>query len=313
MTVKYNMIASLKRQVSKITFGCWELGGGAWEKESDEANLKVIEEALKLGINSFDTAEGYGNGHSEEVVGLALEKRRQDVVIASKVSPSHLRASDVRQSIENSLKRLRTEYLDIYYVHWPNADIPVHETMVEFRRLREEGLIRAVAVSNFSRAQLEEAEEVTKVDFIQNEYSLLHRSLEDEVIPYCIEHDIAIMTYSSIAKGILTGVYHLGDTPRKLADDDFRKTRRLFLPHHLEKETELVHAVKEVAEAHNVMPSEIAISWLLHQTGVTSAIVGTQNAEHLKQNVRAVDIELTEAQIHRLDEVSRRTLTAIDG
>lgn len=311
--MKYSRVAALNADVSQITFGCWELGGGQWEKETDETNLKAIEEALKLGINAFDTAEGYGQGHSEEIVGQALEHHRKDVVIATKVSPNHLRTADIRRSIEASLQRLRTDYVDIYYIHWPTQEIPLHETMAEFRRLQEEGLIRAIAVSNFSRAQMEEAEQVANIDVIQPEYSLLYRSIEHDVVPYCVERDIAIMTYSSIAKGILTGVFHLGDSPRELKEGDFRQGRRLFLPDHLEKATELVHAVKDVADAHDVTPTEIAIAWLLQQAGVTSAIVGTQNIHHLKQNVKAVDVTLTDDELRQLDEISRRTLIAIDG
>lgn len=297
--------------VSKITFGCWELGGGQWEKQSDETNTQAIQTAFEMGIHTFDTAEGYGKGHSEEVVGLALEGKRKECVIATKVSPDHLRPDDVRRSVENSLKRLRTDYIDIYYAHWPNKDIPIVDTMKAFRQLKEEGIIRAVAVSNFSREQIEEAMTVTYVDAIQPEYSLLHRGIEKDVLPYCVEHSIGVMSYSSIAKGILTGSFHNGKA--RIKDDDFRSERRLFLPDHLEKETELVHLVESIAEKHNVQAAEIAIAWLLHQKGVTSAIVGTQNLEHLKQNAKAVDVQLTTDDIAKLNEVSRKTLVAIDG
>lgn len=254
---------------------------------------------------------GYGQGHSEEIVGIALEGKRKDVVIATKVSPNHLRKDDIQRSVEQSLRRLRTDYIDIYYVHWPNQEIPLEETMDTFRKLREEGIIKAVAVSNFSREQLEQAMSVTYVDAIQPEYSLLDRRIEKAVLPYCADHDIAVLTYSSVAKGILTGAYHFGG--KKLKDDDFRQGRRLFLPDHLEKETELVKLVKDIADAHGVTPSEIAIAWLLHQEGVTSAIVGTQNADHLKANVRAVEVALTDDQLAQLSQTSERVIAAIDG
>ncbi|WP_067620965.1 aldo/keto reductase [Alicyclobacillus acidiphilus] len=309
--MKYRNLKQSGLKVSEITFGCWELGGGQWEKESDETNIEAIQTAFELGINSFDTAEGYGQGHSEEIVGIALEGKRKDVVIATKVSPNHLRKDDIQRSVEQSLRRLRTDYIDIYYVHWPNQEIPLEETMDTFRKLREEGIIKAVAVSNFSREQLEQAMSVTYVDAIQPEYSLLDRRIEKAVLPYCADHDIAVLTYSSVAKGILTGAYHFGG--KKLKDDDFRQGRRLFLPDHLEKETELVKLVKDIADAHGVTPSEIAIAWLLHQEGVTSAIVGTQNADHLKANVRAVEVALTDDQLAQLSQTSERVIAAIDG
>lgn len=309
--MKYRNLKQSGLKVSEITFGCWELGGGQWEKESDETNIEAIQTAFELGINSFDTAEGYGQGHSEEIVGIALEGKRKDVVIATKVSPNHLRKDDIQRSVEQSLRRLRTDYIDIYYVHWPNQEIPLEETMDTFRKLREEGIIKAVAVSNFSREQLEQAMSVTYVDAIQPEYSLLDRRIEKAVLPYCADHDIAVLTYSSVAKGILTGAYHFGG--KKLKDDDFRQGRRLFLPVHLEKETELVKLVKDIADAHGVTPSEIAIAWLLHQEGVTSAIVGTQNVDHLKANVRAVEVALTDDQLEQLSQTSERVIAAIDG
>ena len=310
--MKNTMLERSKISISRITFGCWELGGGQWEKQSDDTNIAAIHAAFDMGIRTFDTAEGYGNGHSEEIVGLALEGKRRDSVIATKVSPNHLSKEDIRRSVEASLKRLKTDYIDIYYVHWPNKDIPLEETMNEFRKLRDEKIIRAVAVSNFSIHQVQQAMSVTYVDAIQPEYSLLQREIEKEILPYCAEHSIGVMTYSSVAKGILTGAYHLKNA-RKLQDDDFRRSRRLFLPDHLEKETELVVLVDEIARAHDVSPAEIAIAWLLHQEGVTSAIVGTQNIQHLKDNARAVDVELTDAERSQLDEVSRRVLAGIDG
>ncbi|MFB5190125.1 aldo/keto reductase [Alicyclobacillus fastidiosus] len=310
--MKYTRLLKSGLEVSNITFGCWELGGGQWEKESDEINIQAIQTAFEMGITSFDTAEGYGKGHSETIVGTALEGRRKDVVIATKVSPDHLRPDDIRRSVEQSLKRLCTDYIDIYYVHWPNKDIPLADTMNEFRRLREEGVIRAVAASNFSLEQLKEAMTVTYVDAIQPEYSLLHRGIERDVLPYCRDHSIGVLTYSSIAKGILSGAYHLGEA-RQIHDDDFRRNRRLFLKEHLEQETELVLLLKDIAEQHGVTPSEIAIAWLLHQRGVTSAIVGTQNIDHLRSNARAVDITLTNEQLTALDETSRKVLIAIDG
>ncbi|MFD1677641.1 aldo/keto reductase [Alicyclobacillus fodiniaquatilis] len=310
--MKYTQLKNSHLQVSELTFGCWELGGGQWEKESDETNIRAIQTAFEMGITSFDTAEGYGQGHSEEIVGIALEGKRKEAVIATKVSPNHLRPDDIRRSVEQSLKRLRTDYIDIYYIHWPNNDIPLVDTMNEFRRLREENIIKAVAASNFSREQLEEAMSVTYVDAIQPEYSLLQRAIEKDVLPYCIEHSIGVLTYSSVAKGILTGVYHLGDK-KKIDEHDFRHQRRLFYPEHMEHETELVLLLKRIADEHNVTCSEIAIAWLLHQQGVTSAIVGTQNIEHLKANARAVDIALTDDELNQLDAASRKALTSIDG
>lgn len=309
--MKYRQLGSTDIQVSEITFGCWELGGGQWDKQSDEVNIRAIQKAFELGIHTFDTAEGYGQGHSEEIVGQALEGKRKDCVIASKVSRSHLNPAELRASAETSLKKLRVDYMDIYYIHWPNDEIPIADTMSELNKLKEEGLIRAIGVSNFSIDQLKEAMKYGRIDVIQPEYSLLHRGIEPEIVPYCEEHSIGIMSYSSIAKGILTGVFHNGKVA--VNDTDFRKERRLFLPEHLKKEQPLIDLLKQLAEEKQVSLSEIAISWLLHQPVLTSAIVGTQNEKHLAENTQAIEVKLNEDELKQLDQISAKVISGIDS
>ncbi|NHN29338.1 aldo/keto reductase [Paenibacillus agricola] len=309
--MKYRQLGKTDIQVSEITFGCWELGGGQWDKQSDEVNIRAIQKAFELGIHTFDTAEGYGQGHSEQIVGQALEGKRKECVIASKVSRSHLNPADLRKSAETSLKHLRVDYMDIYYIHWPNDDIPISDTMSELNKLKEEGLIRAIGASNFSINQLQEAMKHGRIDVIQPEYSLLHRGIEAEIVPYCEEHSIGIMSYSSIAKGILTGVFHNGKAV--VNDTDFRKERRLFFPEHLKQEQPLIDVLKSLAEQKQVSLSEIAISWLLHQPVLTSAIVGTQNEKHLAENTRAVDVKLTEDELKQLDQISADVIAGIDA
>ncbi|MFD0677841.1 MULTISPECIES: aldo/keto reductase [unclassified Paenibacillus] len=298
-------------QVSSITFGCWELGGGPWEFTSDDNNIKAIQAAFEMGITTFDTAEGYGDGHSEEVVGTALEGKRKETVISTKVSRANLAPANVRRSAERSLKQLRTDYVDIYYIHWPSFEIPVSETLNEFNKLKEEGLIRAIGVSNFSLEQLKEASNYVQIDVIQPEYSLLHRSIEEDIVPYCVQENIGIMSYSSIAKGILTGAFHLKG--KQLDEDDFRSKRRLFSPEHMEKSRELIVLLKDIAEGKNKAISQVAISWLLHQHALTTAIVGSQSIKHMKENIEAVDIALTSEELSALDTLSRKVIAEIDA
>lgn len=307
--MKYLKLGQTEIEVSRITFGCWELGGGMWEKAEDEINIKAIRTAFENGVTTFDTAEGYGNGHSEEVTGKALQGKRKECIIATKVSKENLKPADLRKAVERSLRKLQTDYIDIYYIHWPNPEIPLAETMPEMNKLREEGLIRAIGVSNFSFAQLQEALNYTRVDLVQLEYSLLQRDIESEILPYCIKYSIGVMSYSSIAKGILTGAFHLGKA--KIEEDDFRRTRRLFLPEHLEKETELILLLKEIADAKEATLSQVAINWLLNQKGLTSAIVGTQSEKHLIENIQASGIGLTSAEISDLDRVSRKVIDSL--
>lgn len=307
--MKYVKLGKTDFDVSAITFGCMELGGGPWEVNSDEDNIRVLQKAFEYGITTFDTAEMYGNGHSEEVLGKALEGKRKECIFATKVNKEHLWPADIRTSVEASLKRLRTDYLDVYYVHWPSYEIPIEETMSEFNKLKKEGLIRAIGVSNFSLKQLQKAMEYARIDLIQPEYNLLQRDIENGIMQYCQENSISICSYNSIAKGILTGKFHLGGAV--ITDDDFRRKKRLFLPEHLEKEMDIILLLKEIADAKGCSLSQVAISWLFYQKGFTSAIVGTQNEKHLEDNVRAVEIELAENEIERLDKVSLRIINGL--
>ncbi len=307
--MNYTKLGQTGIEVSRITFGCWELGGGMWEKAADEQNIKAIQTAFENGVTSFDTAEAYGDGHSEKITGLALQGKRKECVIASKVRKDNLKATDLRRAVENGLQRMQTDYLDIYYVHWPNPEIPLAETITEMDKLKAEGIIRAIGVSNFSLAQLKEASNYARIDVIQPEYSLLQRDIETEILPYCKQNSIAVMSYSSIAKGILTGAFHLGKA--QLKEGDFRRTRRFFLPEHLEQETELIMLLKEIADSQNATLSQIAISWLLHQEGLTSAIVGTQSEKHLIENIQGSDIKLSPAEISNLDQVSRKVIASL--
>ncbi|GHV91389.1 oxidoreductase [Spirochaetia bacterium] len=307
--MEYATFGRTDSKISRISFGCWEMGGTQWEHTSDEINTQAIYRALDKGINSFDTAEGYGDGHSEEVLGKALQGKRNEVFVATKVAPKNLRAPDVRSSITNSLKRLRMDYVDLYYIHWPNKDIPLEETMGELLKVQKEGLIRHIGVSNFSLSQIKDALSFGRIEAIQNEYSLLQRDIEAEILPFCKNESISVLSYSSIAKGILTGIFHFGGT--KIKESDFRALRRLFLPDHLEKEKELLDAMKEIADRSNIPLSQLAIAWLFSKPGLSSALVGTQSEKHLMENINAVGLSLSPQDTATLDKVSAKVLAAI--
>ena len=309
--MKYTKLGRTGIEISTITFGCWEMGGAMWEFTDDNNNINAVHKAMELGITSFDTAEGYGNGHSEEVLGKALAGKRKDVFLATKVQNRKLRPDNLREALADSLKRLQTDYLDLYYIHWPSFEIPLEDTIGELVRMKEKGLIRAIGVSNFRADRLCRAMELGGIDAIQTEYSLLHRGVEAEALPWCIKNNVAVMSYSSIAKGILAGVFHI--IGRELSEDDFRAPRRLFTKEDMEKEIPIVNLVKKIADARGVSMSQVAIAWLLQKEGMTSAIVGTQNEKHLLDNVKASDLTLTAAEEAELDRVSEEVLMQIDG
>jgi aryl-alcohol dehydrogenase-like predicted oxidoreductase len=203
------------------------------------------------------------------------------------------------------------DYVDLYYIHWPNVEIPLEETMGELLAIQKEGLIRYIGVSNFSLAQIQEALKYGRIEAIQPEYSLLHRGIEAEILPFCRDNAISVMSYSSIAKGILTGAVHFGGI--NLKEDDFRAPRRLFLPDHLEKEKPLLDTMKGIAGRMGIPLSILAISWLLHKPGLTSALLGTQSEKHLRENIDAVGLKISAGDMAALDEASAKALAAIDG
>ena len=309
--MKYCKLGKTDISISRVTHGCMELGGGRWKTLDKESNSALLKTALENGITTFDTAEGYGAGASELIVGEALKDRRKDCVIATKVLPANLRAADVRKAAEGSLKRLQTDYIDLLYVHWPNAGIPISETLGEFIKLKEEGKIRAIGVSNFSLEQLKEAMEITHIDALQPEYNLLQRKIEDGLLSYCADNQISVLSYNSIAKGILSGVFHFNGV--KLDAEDFRNEKPLFFPENLETEKPLMNSLKAVAQVHNGTISQIAAAWVLAQRGMSSAIIGTQNPRHFVENIHSVDIELTQEEIDVLNKTSSEVIGKLIG
>ncbi|MGI5883571.1 MAG: aldo/keto reductase [Candidatus Spyradocola sp.] len=302
-------LGSTNIRLSRIVHGCMELGGGAWEVRPDGENISLLKTALEHGVTAFDTAESYGGGHSEEVVGAALAPVRDKVVLCTKVSKEHLHKADVIAACEGSLRRLKTDYIDLYYVHWPNPDIDIGETMEAFSLLKEQGKIRAIGVSNFSVAQMQAAERYAKLDALQPEYNLLCRGIEADVLPYCEENHISVLTYNSIAKGILSGVFHLGGA--KVTD--FRTAKPLFQEKALADELPLIELLRDIAQTHSVSLAQVAIAASLARPGVSATIVGTQNPAHFLDNIQAADLELLPDELQAIDETSARVLRTIEG
>lgn len=196
-------------QITPIIMGTWQAGKRMWVGIEDAETVQAMRVAFEAGITTFDTAEVYGEGHSEQIIGQALSDVRSQVVYASKVFANHLRADLVVAACDRSLKNLNTDYIDLYQIHWPagtwnSAAVPIAETMDALNKLKQQGKIRAIGVSNFSRAQIAEAAQYGRIDSLQPPYSLFWRSVEKDAMPYCQENRISIIAYSSLAQGILT-------------------------------------------------------------------------------------------------------------
>ncbi len=282
--------------ISVVGFGCWEAGGTAWgPNESEETVIAAIRAGLDAGIDWVDTAEVYGDGVSESIVGKALDGRRDEVIIASKVAPSDegtgFRPEQVRLACEQSLKRLQTDRIDLYQLHWPDeTGVPLEDTWGAMGGLVDDGLVRFIGVSNFDQAQIETCEAIRHVDSLQPEFSMLVREHRD-LIAWCGEHGVGTVAYGPLGYGLLTGAI---DADTTFDADDWRTTNdELFAPDPLAKALAFVDALRPIAEGVGATLAQLAIVWVLHQPGATSAIVGSRNGAHVRSNADAADVVLS--------------------
>ncbi len=296
--MEYRKLGQSELQISVISMGCWAISGDStWGPQKESDAITAIHAALDAGINFFDTAEAYGNGYSEKIVGQALSKRRQEIVIATKVSPSHLRANDLRESCENSLRRLQTDYIDLYYIHWPNWKIPIEDTFSELEKLKEEGKIRSAGCSNFGEIDLTELLRNGRVEVNQLPYNLLWRAIEYEIQPICLKNNIAIACYSPLAQGLLTGKFSsVDEVPEGRARTRHFSGNRPQVRHGeagAEREIfETLATMRRIRQEINAPMAQVALSWLLSRPGMTTIIVGARNPQQINMNVKSVELKL---------------------
>ncbi len=311
--MKKRKLGNTNIEITPIIMGTWQAGKARWAGIEDKETIKAIREAVELGITTIDTAEVYGQGHSEKIVAQALKDIRHRAVYATKVFANHLRYDDVINACENSLQNLATDYIDLYQIHWPsgswNTEIaPIAETMKALNELKKQGKIRAIGVSNFSVPQLKEAQLYGEIVSIQPPYSLFWRGVEKEIQPYCLEQNISILSYSSLAQGILTGKF--GDNPT-FAEGDHRKDHRLFQPPHWERVKNALSLLEPIAIKYHCTIGQIAIAWLIRQPK-TNAIVGARNVEQVRENAQAGEIELTPEDIIKIDSIGKEVTKHLD-
>ena len=269
--------------VSAIALGCWPMGAGYWGRADDEVSIRTLHKALAVGINHFDTAPAYGHGHSETVVGRGLADRRSEIVLSTKVAADPDR---IRDSLDASLTRLQTDYVDVCYVHWPRRNAPMARTMEVLESLRTEGRIRAVGVSNFTVEMMAMAANYGRIDVIQPPYNLIWRFIEEDVLPYCIEQGIGVVTYSSLAQGLLTGALRLNTA---FAADDQRVRSVLWQSENYGKCLYTVERLRPIAASLDVSLTQLALRWLAAQPGVTSALVGARTPDEIAEDAAALD------------------------
>ncbi|MBI5375757.1 MAG: aldo/keto reductase [Candidatus Schekmanbacteria bacterium] len=309
--MKYKTLGNSGLHVSAIGLGTWAIGGMFWGKSDDKQSIGAITASIEAGINLIDTAPAYGDGHSEIVVGKAIKGKRDKVIIATKCGIDtrkgfafNLKPARVREEAEASLKRLGIDCIDIYQCHWPDPKTPIEETLEMMMKLKTEGKIRHIGVSNFEVPLLQEAVKAAPIVSLQSHYSLLERSIEKEIIPFCRENNIGILTYGSLASGILTGKY---DKQPKFSAGD---ARNFFYPFYKEplwsKAQALISELKKIADEHGKPVSHVALNWLTQKAEVSSALVGAKNKEQAINNAESCDWELGEAELKSIENAYRR-------
>jgi aryl-alcohol dehydrogenase-like predicted oxidoreductase len=288
--------------VSTMSLGGWAFAGGdVWGEQDDVDSIATVHAALDVGVNFFDTAEGYGNGSSEEILGRALVGRRDKAVIATKVGYKVGRHSMtpevVQEACENSLRRLQTDYIDLYQIHWPSRTTPFSETMEALQKLQTQGKVRAIGVCNFGVQDLGDLLPLGHIESNQLPYNLLWRAIEFEIQPKCVDEGIGILCYSVLAQAILTGKYASpDDVPEGRSRTRHFSKNRPYTRHGeegCEAETfAAIEKIRQISKQVGQPMANVAMAWLLHQPGVTSIIAGARTPDQMKRNVEAVDLAL---------------------
>ncbi|SDL27470.1 Predicted oxidoreductase [Catalinimonas alkaloidigena] len=322
----YRTLGKSDLAVSAITFGAWAAGGWMWGGNDRKDAIEAIQAAYDLGVTSIDTAPIYGMGNSEEIVGEAIKGLPRDQVqlltkygmrwdldqprgdFAFKTETNEREKVDVykyasrdsiRRECENSLRRLGVDYIDLYQIHWPDSTTPIQETMETVAELIKEGKIRYAGVSNYSAAQLAEAQQYVDVVSNQVPYSMVKRDIETELVPYCLEHQTSILAYSPLQRGLLTGKMKPG---YEFGKGDHRAGMSYFTDENLQRVNAFLSKIKPLADEKGATLSQLVIRWTIEQPGITVALVGARNRQQAEQNAQAQNLHLSSEELNLISE-----------
>lgn len=300
--MRTRQLGSTTLQLSEVGFGAWAIGGGNWEygwgSQDDDEAVAAMNRALELGVNWIDTAAVYGLGHSEELVARVIRGRRDDVIVATKCSlvwddqgriDCVLRGDSIRRECEASLRRLGTDYIDLYQIHWPRDEERIEEAWATMLRLVEEGKVRHAGVSNFDVGQLERCRPLGAVASLQPPYSMIRPEVEEDILPYCAEHRIGVVAYSPMGSGLLTGSFDRA----RLQANDWRSRDPNFNPPLLEVNLRLAEGLGRVAAGRGKTAAQLALAWVLRRAEVTSAIAGARRPSQIEETVGGAEWDLT--------------------
>src|SRR5579863_4022898 len=301
-------------QITPLGLGTWAIGGGNWEfgwgSQDDKESIAVIHRALELGINWVDTAAVYGLGHSEEIVGQALkEYDGERPYVFTKCSrvwnekgelSGSLKADSIRREVENSLRRLQVDVIDLYQMHWPNPEPDLEEGWGTMAQLKKEGKVRYIGVSNFNVEQMQRVERIAPIDTLQPPYSLIHPDVEKDVLRYCEQQNIGVIVYSPMMSGLLTGAMN-AERVQNMPEDDWRKRNPEFQEPRLSRNLELANLLADIGYPHNVPSGVVAIAWALRNSAVTAAIVGGRRPQQVEDIIPAAEFRLSESELAQID------------
>jgi aryl-alcohol dehydrogenase-like predicted oxidoreductase len=300
-------------QLSPIGFGAWAIGGGdwqfAWGPQDDSESIAAIHRALDLGINWIDTAAVYGLGHSEEVVARAVKSAPSKPCIFTKCSRrwhadgsiySALQPASLAEELEGSLRRLGVDSIDLYQIHWPSPEDEIEAAWEALARLREQGKIRWIGVSNFSADQMRRIQKIAPITSLQPPYSMLRRAVEEQVLPFARANGIGVINYSPMVSGLLTGKM-TAQRAAALPENDWRRNNVEFKEPRLSRNMRLVELLRQIGSGRGVTPGVVAVAWTLHNPAITAAIVGGRSARQVEELAPALEFRLTEDEFTRIN------------
>ncbi len=308
---------------SVITYGAWAIGGTMWGGTDEKASIESIQASIDAGVTTIDTAPIYGYGYSEELVAKAIKDRRDQVQILTKFGLrwdstegehffdldekgktiniyKNARKQSILKECNESLRRLKTDYIDLYQCHWRDTSTPLEETMEACAQLLKEGKVRAIGVSNFTAADIEKCNSIVPIASNQPPYSMVLRDIEKDVLPYCRDHDIATVVYSPLQRGLLTGKFK---PDHKFAPGDHRASTPQFQPAFIERVNKFLEELKPLAERHNTTLGNVVLNWTIQQPGITVALVGARDAAQAIENAKAADVRLSKDEVATINKL----------
>ena len=315
--MEYMTIPRTQMRVSRIAMGTWAIGGWMWGGTDERESIRTIHAALDKGISLIDTAPAYGFGVSEETIGKAIQERgsREKIFIATKVGlewhdgaiSRNSSPARIRQEVQDSLRRLRTNYIDIYQVHWPDPAVPIEETAATMQELYKEGLIRAIGVSNYSPKQMERFMSVAELHTVQPPYNLFERQSENDVLPFAREHNLGVFAYGPLCRGLLTGRMQ-PDT--KFTGDDLRKSDPKFQPPRYSQYLNAVQQLDDLArEKYGKRVMDLAVRWVLDQPEISAALWGARRPAQLEAVANTLDWKLDGETLAAIDRILQRAIS----